>query len=203
MKKRYQNMVEELTEKELIFHLYATQVILLIISIFLGLLIYKDLWFVFSLFDWSDFSILSVGITAGLFIVLFDLIGMKLLPKSLYDDGGLNEKIFQNRNVFHIAIISLIVAFSEELLFRGIIQTKLGLITGSIVFALVHYRYLFNWFLFINIISLSFVIGFIYQWTGNLAVTFIMHFIVDFLLGFLLMKRSKKSRGKGVVGIHE
>jgi hypothetical protein len=114
---------------------------------------------------------------------------MKLLPASFYDDGGLNERIFKNRHVFHTFVIALFVAFSEELLFRGIIQTKVGLVIASIIFAIIHYRYLFNWYLFFNIILLSFLIGFIYKWTGNLAVTIMMHFVIDFLLGVYIKFR--------------
>jgi membrane protease YdiL (CAAX protease family) len=102
----------------------------------------------------------------------------------------LNERIFKNRNILHILIIALFVAFSEELLFRGIIQTKVGLILASIIFAIIHYRYLFNWFLFVNIVVLSFFIGLIFECTDNLAVTISMHFVIDFLLGvYIKFKR--------------
>ncbi|MEH6908254.1 CPBP family intramembrane glutamic endopeptidase, partial [Neobacillus drentensis] len=122
-------------------------------------------------------------------VVLADILLMKSLPSSYYDDGGLNERIFKKRNIFHILFIALFVAFSEELLFRGIIQTKLGLILASIIFAIIHYRYLFNWFLFVNIVVLSFFIGLIFEWTGNLAVTIAMHFVIDFLLGVYIKFR--------------
>lgn len=192
-KNRYEEMIKGMSEKELTLHLYATQIILLMLSTILGLYIYRDVGFFINFFNWEDLSIIKIGVTAGLGIVSIDLVLMKLLPKSFYDDGGLNEKIFCNKNIFHIAFIAMIVAFCEELLFRGIIQTQLGLIIASLIFAVIHYRYLFNMFLFINIVTLSFVIGYIYDWTGNLAVTFVMHFSIDFLLGYFMMKKSKKS----------
>jgi uncharacterized protein len=191
MKNKYQEMIKELSDKDLLYHLYATQVILLTISLILGIIIYRDFGFIGDFFTWNDASILKIGVTGGLLIVILDLSLMKILPKSYYDDGGLNEKIFINRNVFHIAFIAMIVAFCEELLFRGIIQTHLGLIAASFIFGLIHYRYLFNWFLFMNIMVLSFVIGYLYKLTGNLAVTFVLHFIVDFLLGYFIMIKNK------------
>lgn len=193
MKNRFREMINELTEKELLFHLYATQFILLTISIILGMMINRSLDFIEVLFNWRDWSIIYVGITAGLIVVILDLLLMAVVPKTYYDDGGLNDKIFRNRKIYHIALIALIVAFCEELLFRGIIQSELGLIAASIIFALIHYRYLFNWFLLLNIITLSFVIGLIYQWTENLAVTFVMHFVIDFLLGCIIMVKNKKT----------
>ncbi|MBV7507170.1 CPBP family intramembrane metalloprotease [Bacillus sp. sid0103] len=189
MKKKYFELINGLTDKDLLFHLYMTQVILCFISLLLGFIFFDH----FSYFEniiLDDPHIFSIGILAGLTVVILDISLMKWLPSSYYDDGGLNERIFKNRNIFHILIIALFVAFSEELLFRGIIQTKVGLVFASIIFAIIHYRYLFNWFLFTNIVVLSFFIGLIYEWTNNLAVTIVMHFVIDFLLGVYIKFKS-------------
>ena len=61
---------------------------------------------------------------------------MKVLPSHYYDDGGLNERIFRGRSVIEIAVISSVVSIAEEILFRGVIQTHVGLIISSIIFAL-------------------------------------------------------------------
>jgi len=188
MKRKYNQIITELTDKELLYHLYLTQIILLGISLILGAILYDHFSYIQNI-DLLDHHILTIGIPAGVIIVFADVLLMKLLPASFYDDGGLNERIFKNRHVFHIFVIALFVAFSEELLFRGIIQTKVGLVLASIIFAIIHYRYLFNWYLFFNIILLSFLIGFIYKWTGNLAVTIMMHFVIDFLLGLYIKFR--------------
>jgi uncharacterized protein len=199
MKKRYFELINGLTDKDLLFHLYMTQVILCAISLILGFIFFDDFSY-FNNFNLKDFQIISIGIPAGIAVVIADILLMKWLPSSYYDDGGLNERIFKNRNVFHILIIALFVAFSEELLFRGIIQTKVGLILASIIFAIIHYRYLFNWFLFINIVILSFFIGLIFDWTDNLAVTIIMHFVIDFLLGvYIKIKRPSRRDEEGGV----
>ena len=101
--------------------------------------------------------------------------------------------------LYDIALIAAVVAIGEEVLFRGVIQTHFGLIASSLLFAIVHYRYLFNWFLFVNIIALSFLIGFIYSQTGNLLVTIFMHFLVDFLSGCIIrykfIKKHKEREG--------
>jgi uncharacterized protein len=189
MKKKYNEMIKELTDKELTFHLYLTQVLLLIVSFILGLSLFKDFSYL-KLIKWNDFQIIEFGVPGGILVVLIDVILMKQLPSSYYNDGGLNERIFRNKGTLQIAWITAMVAFSEEMLFRGMIQTKFGLIIASIVFAIIHYRYLFNWFLFLNIMLLSFLIGFIYEFTNNLAVTIVMHFVIDFLLGIFIKKKS-------------
>jgi len=189
MKKKYFELINGLTDKDLLFHLYMTQIILCVLSFLFGFIFFDH----FSYLDkiiLDDMHIFTIGIPAGIIIVMIDILLMKCLPSSLYDDGGLNERIFKNRNLFHIMIIALFVAFSEEMLFRGIIQTKVGLIFASIIFAIIHYRYLFNWFLFVNIVLLSFFIGVIFEWSDNLAVTIVMHFVIDFLLGVYIKFKS-------------
>ncbi|MFP5107942.1 lysostaphin resistance A-like protein [Neobacillus sp. C211] len=199
MKKKYFELINELTDKDLLFHLYMTQGILCVISLILGFIFFDHFSYLNNI-SLNDFHIISIGLTAGITVVMVDILLMKSLPSSFYDDGGLNERIFKNRNLFHILIIALLVAFSEELLFRGIIQTKVGLILASIIFAIIHYRYLFNWFLFVNIVILSFFIGLIFLWTDNLAVTIVMHFVIDFLLGvYIKFKRPIREDEQGGV----
>lgn len=193
MKKKYSDLINELTDREIVFHLLATQILLLTVSFVLGLFLFDHFSSFVELFIWDDRQIWLIGGGAGVAIVLLDVTLMKVLPPSYYDDGGLNERLFQNRAVWEIALIAAMVAFSEEILFRGVIQTHFGLVISSIIFALIHYRYLFNVFLFINITALSFFIGYIYLVTGNLLVTIFMHFVVDFLLGVIIRFRKKNS----------
>jgi len=195
MKERYKETVAGLTEKELLFHLVATQIVLLTISAILGMILFDSLNEFKNLFIWDDFSILTVGFGTAILVVTIDILLMKYLPPSYYDDGGLNERIFKNKTILQIALIAAMVAISEEILFRGIIQTNAGLMITSIIFAVVHYRYLFNWFLFLNIILLSFLIGYIYMQTDNLLVTIAMHFIIDFLLGLMIKFRAGAANG--------
>ncbi|WP_174734045.1 CPBP family intramembrane glutamic endopeptidase [Mesobacillus harenae] len=183
MKNKYTELINQLSDRELLFHLYATQVLLVVLSLIFGFFLFNDFTEFLQLFNWNDINILLIGGSAALLIVATDLFLMKVLPEKSYDDGGLNKRIFSNKKILHIAFIAAIVALGEEIFFRGVIQTHFGLLISSTIFALVHYRYLFNWFLFLNIILLSFFIGFIYLWTENLSVTIFMHFLIDFLLG--------------------
>lgn len=194
MRDKYSDIVKELTDRELLFHLYLTQLLLLVISLILGFLLFDSFSDFTALFNWADINIIIIGGTAGIIVVLIDLALMRVLPSSYYDDGGLNNKIFRSPSLFQIAFITMLVAFSEEILFRGVIQTHFGLIVSSIIFALVHYRYLFNWFLFLNVVLLSFLIGFVYYFTENLVVTILMHFIIDFLLGMSIKYRNQYNR---------
>lgn len=175
----------QITDKELTFHLYATQLALLTVSFILGIFLYDDISDFLEQFAWNR-QILVYGVSSGIVIVLIDLLFMKVLPEKYYDDGGINKRIFQNRNVVHIAVLAAVISICEEILFRGVIQFHFGFIAGTVIFAIVHIRYWGNWFLIVNIVLLSAWIGLIYESTHNLAVTMVMHFIIDFLLGIAI-----------------
>ncbi|MGV3466927.1 MAG: CPBP family intramembrane glutamic endopeptidase [Heyndrickxia sp.] len=192
MKKMNQaEIIGQLSKKELTFHLIATQIVLLTISIILGIFLIKDFSSFFNLFRF-DSSIYVIGISNGILIVILDLFLMRILPKKYYDDGGINEKIFQNRSIIEIIGLTLLIAICEEILFRGIIQTHFGIFAASIIFALVHIRYWGHWFLIFNIVILSFWIGLVYEFADHhLLTTITMHFIIDLLLGIAIKLRKK------------
>lgn len=195
MKNKYTDIVNELTDREIMFHLIATQVLLIVISLILGFFLFDDFTSFWELLKWDDSKIWTVGALSGLVIVNLDILLMRFLPSSYYDDGGLNQRLFQNKSILQIAAIAALVAIGEEVLFRGVLQTHFGLVITSIIFALIHYRYLYNPFLFINIVVLSFFIGYLYEITDNLLVTIVLHFIVDFLLGVIISKKKSHQRG--------
>lgn len=192
MKNKQAELIKQLTDKQLLYNLFLTQIILLTIAFFLGIILFKDVSTFFNLFNFKDMNILLIGVSAGVLVVLFDVFLMKVTPISYQDDGGVNERIFSKLPYFMIFIVALLVAISEELLFRGVLQSHLGLVWTSIIFAAIHYRYLFNWFLFVNVLVLSFFIGFLFEWTQNILVTMTAHFLIDFILGLLIRQKYLK-----------
>ncbi|MDQ0219021.1 CPBP family intramembrane metalloprotease [Peribacillus cavernae] len=189
MKNKQAELIKQLSDKELYLNLVFTQIILLIVSLVLSIILFEDISSFFDLFQFKDWRILTIGGSAGAAVIFLDILMMKLLPESYHDDGGVNERIFKNLPVPMIFIVALTVGLSEEILFRGIIQTHLGLFWTSLIFALIHYRYLFNWFLFVNITVLSFFIGILFEVTDNLLVTIFTHFLIDFILGIIVKNK--------------
>src|SRR5690606_27116232 len=109
------------------------------------------------------------GGTAGI-VIIFDLCMMKFLPKSMYDDGGINERIFQQRNILHILFLCVLISVTEEILFRGILQSHFGIYIASLIFALLHIRYLNKWLLLVSVVLISFLLGIVFEITNNLWV---------------------------------
>lgn len=187
-------IVKNMTDRELLQQLYGTQVIILILSGILSLFFFDDKMEFFTLFHWELLEIFLYGGSGAFIVILIDVLMMKFLPKEYYDDGGINERIFAKRPVWHIFFLTALIAFSEEILFRGVIQTTFGFVVASTIFAVLHFRYLRKWVLLIVVLLLSFFIGWIFEITGNLLVTIFAHFLIDFVLGVLIHMQSLKQK---------
>lgn len=183
---KQRDIIKQLSDRQLKHQLLLSQFILLALSMILSFILFD------SMIDWGNYfqlhpkEIIYYGVSAGIIIVLFDLLIMYLFPAKWYDDGGINKRIFKTRTISDIFVIVIIVSIAEELLFRGVLQTTFGYIIASILFALVHIRYLTKPVLFISVLITSFYIGLIFELTNNLYVTITAHFIVDFLLAIII-----------------
>ncbi|MEH7380826.1 type II CAAX endopeptidase family protein [Bacillus sp. JJ1533] len=198
MARRQADIIKQLPDKEIVFHLYLTQGILLIVSLVLGFFLFDNWSSFLKLWDWKDWNILLVGSAFALVVVFVDFLLMKWLPEAMYDDGGINERIFQKRSIPHIFVLCILISFSEEILFRGVIQTHFGLFIASLIFALLHVRYLYKWVLLISVVFLSFFLGYIYELYQNLWITVYAHFWIDFIFAVKLRMEYVRSLTKEV-----
>ncbi|MFN7252153.1 MAG: lysostaphin resistance A-like protein [Anaerobacillus sp.] len=187
------DLIKNMTDKEILVNLYITQFIMLGVAIGLGWFFFDD-WKDFLQIKWEPFEIFIIGGGSALVIILFELLLEKVFPKKMLDDGGINERVFQKRSVFHIFILVIIISLTEELLFRGVLQTQFGIIPASLLFAIIHVRYLRKIVLFMITVSLSFYLGWLYLITENLLVPIFTHFTIDFVLGCILRFRKKEIR---------
>lgn len=179
-------IIKKMTDKELLLNLYFSQGLMIVLAILSSFFLFDSMNEWFQQVQWNPAYFIWYGLLPALIIVSIDLILMKLLPESYYDDGGVNERIFQHRSFLQILYITLLIAISEEMLFRGVIQYEFGYFIASLLFALIHFRYLHKPVLLISIVLISFFIGYMYELTGNLAITIIAHFFVDFILALMI-----------------
>ena len=110
---------------------------------------------VFIAFTWSwwrdtDFVFggTAKGVTYGLLMAavlavvnLYLLVRAPALPgvpsiRRLYVE--VMQPVFANLSVTEIAVISAVAGIGEELLFRGVLQSELGLFSASVMFGLAH-----------------------------------------------------------------
>lgn len=188
------DIIKNMTDREILLNLYITQLIMFVTAIILSFFLFDSWTEVLKLFKWDPYTIFIIGGGSALVIIIFELTLEKLVPGKMLDDGGINERVFLNRRVFSIFLLAALIAFAEELLFRGVIQTQFGIILASLLFAIIHFRYLRKPILFIVTVSLSFYLGWLYLVTGNILVPIFTHFIIDFVLGCILSFRKKENQ---------
>jgi len=171
---------------------YGTQLIILLIAIlcigfFLGFSQFRN-----ELLAFNHLKTYIWGLVGGIVLVVFNILLNYTIPERFLDDGGFNKKFFTSLTIFEMTILCVLIALSEELFFRGFIQTKFGIVIASIIFALVHFRYVKKPILLIVVLLESFFLGYLFMKTDNLVVVFITHFILDYVLG-MYMKLSLES----------
>lgn len=186
MKNRQAAIIASMTSKQARQQVYISQGLLLFLSVVIAWLIYGSFAFFPALFEGSANEIIYYGLFSGIIVVAIDIFMYRTLPKRYWDDGGINEKIFRGSNIYQIIILTMFVAITEEVLFRGVLQSSIGYIATSLLFAFIHIRYLYKPVLFINVVMLSFYIGFLFEVTNNLGVTIMVHFVIDCSLALYL-----------------
>jgi membrane protease YdiL (CAAX protease family) len=179
-------LVKTLSNRELILNLYFTQLILVAAALLSGFFLFGSLSDFRQYFQWRPVDVLMLGGGTAVSVVIIDLLLMKWLPKAMYDDGGINERIFSVLSIPHIFFVTAVIALVEESLFRGVIQSHFGIIIASLVFALIHVRYLRKKLLFFVTVGLSFWLGVLFLYTQNLFVCVFAHFCIDFFLGIII-----------------
>lgn len=176
-----------ISDRDIIKSFYLSQGFLLIIAVCLWMVFAAkldiDQWFRFDPVD-----IIVLGVTSGLVIAGLEIVLDKLLPDAWLDDGGMNTRVFQALSIPHIFLAMLVVAVVEEILFRGVLFNLLGFTLSSLIFGLVHIRYLKKPLMLTIAIALGFYLGWLYMFTGNLFVPMATHFVIDTVLGIVLKK---------------
>ncbi|OEF97258.1 hypothetical protein BHF71_03740 [Vulcanibacillus modesticaldus] len=182
--------ITEIDHKLLIFNLYLTQFLILTIALLLYYIFFdlNPLEVVNYLFPEKITDKFYLGLVFGILVVAIDLLMSKLLPKTWIDDGGINEKLFSNLSIWHIAVMTTIVGFSEELLFRGVLQSLLGILGTSVIFTIIHVRYLNKVVLVTSTFLISIGLGILVMNVGWFAGV-VAHVTIDFLLGVTIKKR--------------
>lgn len=179
--------IHELNDRLLLYNLYLTQGLTLLVG---------AIWIIFQkrnvleLFAWpNSLHVLWWGLGLAAAMLLVDLLLSRVMPEDAMDDGGINQMLFQNRPIWHIVCIAAIVSICEELLFRGAIQYSFGPYWTSILFAVIHIRYLRHWIPTGWVFLSSYGLGYIYVHTGSLWAPIICHFVIDLISGLALRFR--------------
>ncbi|MBB6635423.1 CPBP family intramembrane glutamic endopeptidase [Cohnella thailandensis] len=184
--------IGQLDDRLLLINLYLTQLITFIIGFLWVIFQGRSVINLFRFNDSLDFLYWGAGLAA--LIVLFEIAVSRWVPEQAMDDGGVNEKMFKKRPIWHIVVICLIVSICEELLFRGAIQYAVGAYWTSILFAAIHVRYLKHWIPTGMVFGISYSLGWIQEHTGTIWAPIAAHFAFDLIMGLIIRFRKEAER---------
>ncbi|UNK20489.1 CPBP family intramembrane metalloprotease [Paenibacillus sp. N3/727] len=180
----------QLNDRLLLINLYLTQGLTLIVGLIWILFQDRNPFQLLALPSNGQFALWGLGLALSMFLI--DMVLSRIVPENSMDDGGINEMLFRKRPVWHIVIIAFIVSVCEELLFRGAIQHAFGPYWTSILFALIHVRYLKHWIPTGWVFLSSYGLGYIYIESGTLWAPIICHFAIDLISGMVIRFRRKE-----------
>lgn len=180
----------QLNERLLLINLYITQGLALVIGLVILFFQKQSLMSLFVFPNGPGFIYWGAGLAGVMFVI--DLLLSKVIPEESMDDGGINEMLFRTRPLWHIVVIAAFVAICEELLFRGAIQHAFGPYWTSIIFAIIHIRYLKHWIPTGWVFLSSYGLGYIYIHSGTLWAPILCHFIIDLVSGLIIRFRRER-----------
>lgn len=176
----------EISRKVLFINIIISQVVLILLAIGIHFLI-PNHSFVSLLnikLGIKDLSIMIIGV---MLLLLVQYLFLKYISKErLFDD--INRLLLTNFSLTELVIIFGGGAFSEEILFRGVIQPYLGIWLTSLFFTVIHFRYIKKFFIVIEVFLMGLVLGFSYHLTSSLWVPILCHFTVNISTAFMIKK---------------
>lgn len=180
--------VDQIDDRMLLLNLYLTQGLILIIGLAWLFFQKQNVISLLTIPQHISTIILYSVVFTGLAIIL-NVVASRLAPDDANDDGGINERIFKKRPIWHVVILCFIIAFCEELLFRGAIQHSFGIYWTSVIFAAIHVRYLKHWIPTGLVFCISYGLGWIFVETGSIWTSIIAHFLFDLIMGLVIRFR--------------
>jgi membrane protease YdiL (CAAX protease family) len=121
----------------------------------------------------------AAGLGAANYYLLWgapDLAGVRSIRRLYAEDF---KPIFGDLSVLAITIISLSAGIGEELLFRGVLQTEMGLLPASIIFGLLHTGGTGTLAFGCWVMLMGGALGGLAIWTGGLMAPIVAHAVYD------------------------
>ncbi|WP_289136135.1 CPBP family intramembrane glutamic endopeptidase [uncultured Brevibacillus sp.] len=186
---------QEIDEATLRLNLWLTQGLVLIVAAGSSFWVHgiQGTMELFRFPLWSGLTWSGCVIAA---IVLLSIVMDKYLPKHWQDDGSVNMRIFGSMSPVTTLLVCIVVGVGEEWLFRGVIQSFAGNFWTSLLFTLVHVRYVTKPLMVISVFGTSWLLGMLFTYSGSLWSPIVAHIGIDLLLAFYLQAIMKKEKGE-------
>ncbi|WP_339167880.1 CPBP family intramembrane glutamic endopeptidase [Brevibacillus sp. FSL L8-0520] len=91
-------------------------------------------------------------------------------------------------------VLCCVIGIGEEWLFRGVVQPVIGNVWTSVLFTLVHVRYLSKPLLVGSVFVTSWLLGWLMETSGSLLPSILAHIVIDLLLAFYIQHGYSRER---------
>lgn len=179
--------MNEISKRVFALNIILSQVIIYCIGLLLIYTIFSDIKLSnFWKFDFNTTALVTVFIGSSLLLLLQIAFHTFLTNEKLFDE--LNVVLMEKFDLKELFLIFLGGSIAEEFLFRGILQSELGILITSILFVVIHFRYYKKFFILVEVFLMGIILGFTYAITSLLWVPIVCHFLVNYLTAVLIKK---------------
>lgn len=185
----------QLDQRALRLNLYATQSLLLLAGVIGS--IWQHGWAdTLQLFTFPEWKPLALAVLLAGSVAVISIGLAQFLPAEWQDDGEISRKIFKGLSIPSVLLLCFYVGLSEEWLFRGAIQPLLGNGWTSLLFAVIHLRYLRKPMLLASVYGTSWLLGWLFAYSQGLLAPVIAHAFLDFFLALYIRWNCQTERSE-------
>ena len=182
---------KSLTRSRFLLSLYLTELALIALAVIVTSLSGRGLFpFGFALTAESLLLGVLSAIPLALLVIIATLGPVSRLGWIRRSMAGITERLrqvlgstLQSLTALDIVLLSAAAGFAEEMFFRGLLQSYIGIIGSAVVFGLLH-ALTPAYFVMATAIGLYF--GYLYETSGNLLIAMTGHAIYDIFALYLL-----------------
>jgi membrane protease YdiL (CAAX protease family) len=147
----------------------------------------------FTLFSFPGWRDLAFAVAAACLVAGVSIGMERFLARHWQDDGSVNERMFLGLSLSQTFCLCALIGIGEEWLFRGIVQPLAGNVWTSLLFTLVHFRYLRKPLLLVSVFGTSYLLGGLFDLHGRLLPPITAHIAIDFILA-VYVQRTREGR---------
>jgi len=181
-------MINQMNKKILFLNIILSQGILLLVSFLWIRFVTPENTFLHILAINAHFQVLFLSFLAGsgLLLILQWFFLRHVSRDRLMDE--LNLILLDKFSLPMLFIIFLSGAGVEEILFRGVIQQHLGIWLASVLFTVIHFRYLKKVALMIEVFLMGMILGMTYLVTQTIWIPILCHLCVNISTAVMIKK---------------
>lgn len=135
-------------------------------------------------------TIAAIAVSIGLVALLSRVFGAGQFKIDAVDE------LLYNYSTLDLVVLYVAAGFSEELLFRVVLQGLFGILAAAILFTAAHAAYWRKPMMLVHVFLVGLVMGLLYMYTGSLLLCAIAHAVYNLAVS-LLMKAGKLPLDRG------